>query len=245
MTPLTTVAAVINAERIKLTTVQSPLWSTAAVVVLSLGIAVLQAAAAYDPDRLSAPAAAMGVAVFGVPVLMVVAAMTVTGEYRTGMVRTTFLASPGRTLVLVAKAVVAAVFSGSVGAVMVLGSILVAGVDLDAAAWRTTAAVGVYAASAAVLGVGVAVLLRHTAGAVTVLLLWPLLVEPLLGNLPGRGPQIGPYLPFANVFEFLDVQWLFPSYAMHWGPAASLGYFLTVVAAVFVTAVVAVNRRDA
>ena len=99
MTPLTTVAAVINAERIKLTTVQSPLWSTAAVVVLSLGIAVLQAAAAYDPDRLSAPAAAMGVAVFGVPVLMVVAAMTVTGEYRTGMVRTTFLASPGRTLV--------------------------------------------------------------------------------------------------------------------------------------------------
>ena len=91
----------------------------------------------------------------------------------------------------------------------------------------------------------VAGLLRHTAGAVTVLLLWPLLVEPLLGNLPGRGPQIGPYLPFANVFEFLDVQWLFPSYAMHWGPAASLGYFLTVVAAVFVTAVVAVNRRDA
>ena len=214
-------------------------------MVLSLGIAALQAAAAYDPDRLTPPTAAMGVAVFGVPVLMVVAAMTVTGEYRTGMVRTTFLASPGRTLVLVAKAVVAAVFSGAVAAIMVLGSILVARVGLDAAAWRTTAAVALYAALAAVLGVGVAVLLRHTAGAVTVLLLWPLLVEPLLGNLPGRGPQIGPYLPFANVFEFLDVQWLFPSYAMHWGPVGSLGYFFVVVAAVFVAAVVAVNRRDA
>ncbi|CAA0108775.1 Uncharacterised protein [Mycolicibacterium vanbaalenii] len=245
MAQLTTMAAVINAERIKLTTVRSPLWSTAAVVVLSLGIAALQAAAAYDHERLTAPTAAMGVAVFGVPVLMVVAAMTVTGEYRTGMVRTTFLASPGRTLVLVAKAVVAAVFSGVVAALMVLGSVLVAGVDVDAAAWRTTVAVALYAALAAVLGVGVAALLRHTAGAVTVLLLWPLLVEPLLGNLPGRGPQIGPYLPFANVFEFLDVQWLFPSYAMHWGPGGSLGYFVVIVAAVFVAAVVAVNRRDA
>jgi hypothetical protein len=93
--------------------------------------------------------------------------------------------------------------------------------------------------------VGVAALLRHTAGAVTVLLLWPLLVEPLLGNLPGRGAQIGPFLPFANVFRFLDVQWLFPVYDMRWGALGSIGYFTGVVAVVFIVAVVTVNRRDA
>ncbi|MGZ8801157.1 MAG: ABC transporter permease [Mycobacterium sp.] len=243
--PLTTVAAVMNAERIKLTTVRSPLWSTAVAAALSFGIAALRAATAYDYEQLTPPAAALGVAVFGVPVLMVVAAMTVTGEYRTGMVRTTFMASPNRTLVLVAKAVVAAAFSGISAAIMVLGSILVARVDINAEAWRTTAAVGLYAALAAVLGVGVAALLRHTAGAVSVLLLWPLLVEPLLGNLPGRGSEIGPYLPFANVFRFLDVQWLFPTYATPWGVPGSLGYFAAVVGAVFVVAVVVVNRRDA
>jgi hypothetical protein len=145
---------------------------------------------------------------------------------------------------LAAKAVVAAVFSGVVAAIMVIGSVLVARAGLGDA-WRTTAAIALYATLAAVLGVGVAALLRHTAGAVAVLLLWPLLIEPLLSNLPGRGPQIGPYLPFANMFRFLDVQWLFPNYPPPWRPLGSLGYFTVIVLGVFVTAVVVVNRRDA
>jgi len=244
MTRLMTAAAVMNAERIKLTTIRSPLWATGAAAALSFGIAALQAATTYGNERLTVPAAALGVAVFGVPVLMVVAAMTVTGEYRTAMVRTTFMAMPDRTLVLVAKAVVAAVFSGVAAAIMVVGSVLVARVPL-ADVWRTAGAIALYSALAAVLGVGVAALLRHTAGAVAVLLLWPLLVEPLLGNLPGRGAQFGPYLPFANAFRFLEVEWLFPGYAWHWGVPGSVGYFTAVVAAVFVAAVVTVNRRDA
>ncbi len=140
MTRLTAVTAMINAERIKLTTVRSPLWSTVAAAALSFGIAALQAATAYDYEQLTAPTAALGVAVFGVPVLMIVAAMTVTGEYRTGMVRTTFMASPSRTLVLVTKAVVAAVFSGVAAVIMVIGSVLVARADMSAAVWRTTGA---------------------------------------------------------------------------------------------------------
>ena len=245
MTQLTQAGAVINAERIKLTTIRSPLWSTVAAAVLSLGIAALQAASASEYNPLTAPDAALGVAVFGVPVLMVVAAMTVTGEYRTAMIRTTFTASPDRTLVIGAKAVVAAVFSGAVAALMVVGSMLVGGVGFGPDGWRTTAAMAVYAALAAVLGVGVAALLRHTAGAVTVLLLWPLLVEPLLANLPGRGAQIGPYLPFANMFRFLEVEWLFPGFAPPWGVLGSLGYFAAIVLAVFVISLAVVNRRDA
>ena len=95
------------------------------------------------------------------------------------------------------------------------------------------------------LGVGVAALLRHSAGAVAVLLLWPLLVEPMLGNLPSIGSEVGPYLPFANVFRFIDVQWLYPAYAMPWGEVGSLLYFMAVVAVVYVAAIVVVNRRDA
>ncbi len=116
---------------------------------------------------------------------------------------------------------------------------------VDPDVWRTTFGVALYAALAAVLGVGVAALVRHTAGAVTVLLLWPLVVEPLLGNLPGRGAQIGPYLPFANVFRFLDVQWLFPTYAVRWSELVSLGYFAGVVFAALIVGVLVVNRRDA
>jgi ABC-2 type transport system permease protein len=111
--------------------------------------------------------------------------------------------------------------------------------------WRLVGAIAVYAAFTAVLGVGVAALLRHSAGAVAVLLLWPLLVEPVLGNLPSIGSEIGPYLPFANVFRFIDVQWLYPAYAMPWDEVGSLLYFMLVVAGVYAAAIVVVNRRDA
>jgi ABC-2 type transport system permease protein len=235
--------AVLNAERIKLSTTRSPLWSAVAVAVLSLGLAAVQASTAYGPGPLDAEKAAMGVAVFGVPVLMILAALTVTNEYRSGLIRTTFMAVPNRTLVLAAKAVVAALFSGVYAAVMVMASIVVA--HSDPRNWRLVGAIAVYAALAAVLGVGVGTLLRASAGAVTVLLLWPLVAEPLLGNMPNIGSEVGPYLPFANAFRFIDVQWLYPDYAMPWGPRGSIVYFAGVAAAVFVAAVVVVNRRDA
>src|SRR5690606_40130679 len=52
-----------------------------------------------------------------------------------------------------------------------------------AAGWRVIAGVTAFAMLAAVLGVAVGVLLRNTAGAVAVLLLWPLVAEPILANM--------------------------------------------------------------
>jgi hypothetical protein len=248
--------AVLDAERIKLTTTRSVVWTAAAVALLSIGLAALQASTAYGAAPLTPEKAATGVAVFGVPVLMVLAAMTVIGEYRSGMIRTTFMATPTRTLVFVAKAIIASAFSAVYAAVMTIAAVMVArlmapplvGPNLsfvDPDTWRLAGAITLYASLTAVLGVGVAALLRHSAGAVAVLLLWPLLVEPVLGNLPSIGSEAGPYLPFANVFRFIDVQWLYPVYAMPWGVLGSLLYFMAVVAVVYAAAVVVVNRRDA
>jgi ABC-2 type transport system permease protein len=248
--------AVLDAERIKLATTRSVVWTAAAVAVLSIGLAALQGSTAYGAAALPPERAATGVAVFGVPVLMVLAAMTVTGEYRTGMIRTTFMATPNRTLVLVAKAVVALVFSGVYAAVMTILALVVAHLMapplvgshlsfVDQGTWRLIGAITLYAALTAVLGVAIAALLRHSAGAVAVLLLWPLVVEPILGNLPNIGAEVGPYLPFANVFQFIEVQWLYPVYAMPWGELGSLVYFTVVVAVVYAVAIAVVNRRDA
>ena len=246
----------IRAERIKLSTTRSVLWTAAAVAVLSIGLAALQGSTAYGAAPLPPEKAATGVAVFGVPVLMVLAALTVTGEYRSGMIRTTFMATPNRTLVLVAKAIVAALFFAVYAAVMTIAAVVVGRLMapplvvsqlsfVDPDTWRLIGAITLYAALTAVLGVGVAALLRHSAGAVAVLLLWPLLVEPVLGNLPSVGSEVGPYLPFANVFRFIDVQWLYPAYPMPWGEIGSLLYFMTVVAVVYAAAIVVLNRRDA
>jgi hypothetical protein len=237
------VVAVLNAECIKLSTLRSPLWSAIAVAVLSLGLAAMQASTVYGPGPLEPEKAAMGVAVFGVPVLMILSSLTVTNEYRSGLIRTTFMAVPNRTLVLVAKAVVAAVFSGAYAAVMVAASIAVA--RSDPHEWGLVGAIALYAMIASVLGDGVGALMRASAGAVALLLLWPLVVEPILANLPNVGTQVGPYLPFANAFIFIRVQWLYPVYAMPWGPGASIVYFAGVTAVVFAAALVVINRRDA
>ena len=234
--------AVLNAERIKLTTTRSPLWSAVAVAVLSLGLAAIQASTVYGPGPLEPEKAAMGVAVFGVPVLMILSALTVTNEYRSGLIRTTFMAVPNRTLVLAAKAIVAAAFSSFYAAAMVVASIVVARSDFD---WRLVGGIALYAALAAVLGVAVGALLRASAGAVALLLLWPLVAEPVLGNMPNISTQVGPYLPFGNAFRSIGVQWLYPYYAMPWGELGSIIYFAGVVAVVFVAALVTINRRDA
>jgi hypothetical protein len=111
--------------------------------------------------------------------------------------------------------------------------------------WRTVGAVALYGVLTAVLGVGVGALLRHSAGVVAVLLMWPLVVEPIVGNLPNIASEVGPYLPFGNAFLFTRVQWLYPVYDMPWGELGSLLYFAALVAAVFAAAIVVVNRRDA
>jgi hypothetical protein len=111
--------------------------------------------------------------------------------------------------------------------------------------WRAVGAIALYGVLTAVLGVGVGALLRHSAGAVAVLLLWPMVAEPILGNLPNIASEVGPYLPFGNAFLFTRLQWMYPVYDMPWGEVGSLVYFAAIVAVVFVAAIVVVNRRDA
>lgn len=248
--------AVLEAERIKLGTTRSTLWIVVVVAALSLALSALQGALSHASAPLDPQRAVLGVAVFGVPVLMVLASMTVTSEYRSGMVRTTFIAVPNRTLVIGAKVLVVAVFSAIFAAALTVTAIALGGVLATAAGadgmsaaspevWRLAAVIALYAALAAALGVGVGALVRAGPGAVAVLLLWPLVVEPMLGNLPDVGPQVGPYLPFANLFVFIDVPWLYPVYAMPWGPVGSLVYFVASVVVVLGAAIVVVNVRDA
>jgi ABC-2 type transport system permease protein len=246
---------ILAAERIKLSTTRSPLWTAVVVAALSLGFAALQAAAVTPGSSLHPERAAVGVAAFGVPVLMILAAMTVTSEYRTGTIRTTFLATPNRTVVLCAKAAVTAALAGIFAAIMVIASILVAKLLVapelgerltvsHAATWRPVGAIGLYAALGAVLAVGLGALLRHAAVVIAILVLLPFVVEPLLGAMPRVGERVGPLLPFANAFTFTEIPW-FQGFSMWWGPLGALAYFTAVVVVVFAAAVIVINHRDA
>lgn len=249
------VFSALAAERIKLLSTRAPGVAIAAAGAVSLAIAALQGWGA-GMGAMAPQDAALGVALIAVPVLMVLASMTITAEFRSQMIRTTFLAVPNRMLVLAAKAVVSAALAAVVTAVLVLAAVLVAGVlatppATDALSlaglqpWSTAGAFAIYAAVAAVLGVGVGALIRAAPGTVAVLLLWPLIIETVLGLLPATGSRVGPYLPFQNAYTFIGVQWLYPGYDMAWGPLGGLAYFSVVTAVVFASALVVVHRRDA
>jgi len=143
---------------------------------------------------------------FASAVILVLGALAVTSEYRFGTIRTTLQAQPGRTRVLWTKTGVIAGVAFVIGEVAAFatfgaarlfddGGVLV----LDSATdWRLVAGYGLVYALLAVIAVAVGSLVRQPAGAVTLLLVWSLALEALVGLIPGVGDDIYRLLPFVN-----------------------------------------------
>ncbi len=184
----TLISRTLKAEWTKLRTLPST-WRTAA-LTLAMGVGFSVAVAfsevsqwhtmtpqqreVFDPTS-----ASMSGVMIAAVVLGALAVRTVTAEYSTGMIRSTFSAMPARRLVLAAKAATAAAFAFPV---TLLGN--VAGFELGQrifAAQHAAVALGhpgvlramffgaVAVSLVAVIGVGIGGLIRHTAGAATVL----------------------------------------------------------------------------
>ena len=104
-------------------------------------------------------------------------------------------------------------------------------------------------ALSAVLAVAVAILVRSTAGSLSLLLGWVLVVEPVVASLPQIGDDIGRWLPFANADHFLYADLPEPGSifdaGMPFGPWGALAYVAGIAAALLVAALRVANRRDA
>lgn len=235
-------------ERIKLFSTRSPWWCAVVALGLTVGFAALLAGYARGPVPLSLT---QGGYQLGLMVVMVLAALSVTTEYRFGTIRATFLAVPGRISALMAKTAVVGALALVIGLLAAFGSWAVAGLLAPeselaltgAEEWRQVAGVGLVYVLGAVLAIGVGVLLRQSAGAVTLLMLWPLLVESLVTLIPRIGGDLNQWMPF----QMLDVFLGSPAAAADapLGPWASLAYFGAVAVGVLVLALAVVRRRDA
>ncbi|MGX1808648.1 ABC transporter permease [Nocardia sp. NPDC055321] len=245
---------VLAAERIKLTSTRSPWWCAAIIVALGLGFAALLAA--VDKEGITLSGAVGGTSGFGVLVLMIMATLAVTSEYRFGTIRSTFLATPARDKVLLTKAGLLGVFGAVViGVVSLLGYALAKAIGGDAAQGlvlnadtaRGLYGVPIYAFLAVVFAIGVGVLVRQSAAAISIVLLLPTVIELLLGAFGSFGRNVGAFLPFQNAGRFYTVGTADELQVInwHWGPWGSLVYFAAFVAIVFGAALVVVNKRDA
>lgn len=250
-------------ERIKLFSTRSPWWCMALVVVFGFGFGAL-IATVPNGIPLTVATTQFGIS-FAQAVIMVLAVLTVTSEYRFGTIRATFAAVPNRTAVLLSKTVTVALVSAIVGVVSAFAAwgivylIGPGGADLridSEMEWRAVAGQGLVYALIAVLSVGVGVLVRQTAGAISLLLVWWLIIESTIVSLLDLflDLNLSRWMPFANASHFVTagdpgatgeslgapvVEYPFG------GPWGSLGYFAAVAVTVLVIGIIVANRRDA
>lgn len=156
------------------------------------------------PDDDMVGLALVGV-IAGLMALIAVGVLYATSEYRRGMIRTTFAATPHRGRVLAAKTVVLGGAAFLVAAAGVLGSFLLAVPVLrrqgftppsfpepslgDGPVVRALVLSAAFMAGVAVVGLAIGMLVRHSAAAITitvVLVLLPLIVGMIL---PGTAPR--------------------------------------------------------
>lgn len=185
-------------------------------------------------------------------VVGVLAALFVTGEYATGMIRSTFAAVPRRPWVIAAKTVVAsgvvvtALTAASFGAFFAAQAFLAADGHAaslaDPGVLRAVAGTSVYLALIGVLGGALGWILRSTAGAISALVAMVLVLPALVELLPsGIGDAVAKFLPSEAGGAFLSA--LPADDAL--GPWTGLGVLVLWAAAALAFATYRVRGRDA
>jgi len=245
-TPRLTFGGVLRSEWIKLRSLRSTFWCYVILIVLTVGLSALVAVALptdgsigpgggdpnapVDPTAEPTPAGATWLTIstigvgFAQLVIMVLGALVITGEYGTGMIRSTFAAVPRRLPAIAAKALVFGAVTFVVSGVALVASTLLSlvilqgrDVDLDAGEpavwWGILGAIG-YLTLLGVLSLAIGTILRSSAAAIATSLglvlvvptifsilgavlqtTWPSNVTALLPS--GAGGQMYAYEPVA------------------------------------------------
>jgi ABC-2 type transport system permease protein len=195
-------AGLLRSEWIKLRTVRSTIWSYATVIVISIGLALLMSStltlqgvqvAESEQANWMIQVSTFGI-IFGQLVVAVLGVLSISGEYSTGMVRSSLTAVPRRLPVLAAKAVVLFVCTYIVGLVSVVGSYLVAapimadkGISASLAdpdLFLPLMSAALYLSLVAVFSLGLGTILRSSAGGIAAALGVILLLPTVLQLIP-------------------------------------------------------------
>ncbi|MFF9075731.1 ABC transporter permease [Streptomyces sp. NPDC014735] len=250
----------LASEWIKMLSLRSTPWTIALTVLFAIGSAAVATMA--DHAAGSVPADFLPFDAYpqaGSWTLMLVAgsagALTVVSEYSSGLIRTTIVAVPARSSVVVAKAAVVTALWTVVGATISTGSFLVSqailygrhvGVPIThPGVFRALVASALLAPVCALVGLGLGVLLRHAA-ATTVTSVFTLLMLPTMFSESDR---------WSADIKHAMVSAAWRRLVQNWGPQpGSLGYTATVSGSWIVyalwplitvaVAVLVVRRRD-
>jgi len=188
-------------EWTKLRTVRSSYWSALTAIVLGVGLGCLFSwgnASHYQQmsvsDRLTFDPTAISTAglFFAQLALGVMTILAMTSEYSTGTIRTTLSAVPQRGYSLAAKTILLGIICLVLGMGLAFGTFFIChaifahyhlAVPLsDPGVARAIVGAGLYIGVLALFAMGLATILRHTAGAITTLVAFVFII-PIVSNL--------------------------------------------------------------
>ena len=196
-------------------------------------------------------------ATVGVLAAAALGALFMTAEFRRGMIRTTFAASPGRGRVLAAKAIVLGGATFGAGLVASVVAFLVSQRSLrsiprtpglpelslaDPTVLRAVVGTAVLLALVAVLSLAVATIVRHTAVAIPLVIL-PLLVPSIVST--GLPLSVANWLTRLTPAAGFAVQQTIERYDTAIAPLVGLGVLAAYAAGALGVATVLLRRRDA
>jgi ABC-2 type transport system permease protein len=182
----------------------------------------------------------------------VLGVLAISSEHTTGLIRTTFAAVPQRRTVLAGKAAIIGAVTLAAGeliafATFFVGQWTLSGKNLDLTladpgVLRGVLAAGFYLTVMALVGLGLGSIIRHTAGAITVLFGLVFLVPTVIHALPATwDTRIGKYL-LDNAAQQMIAQHPHQGY---FSAGTSFLVCLAYAAAAIGTAAFLVTRRDA
>ena len=244
----------LRSEWEKLRSIRTTFWSLIITAVAMVGIGAIVAAVHTGTrsgrgfDALSGTFTGVLLAQLAIGVLGV---LTVTSEYSTGMIRSTFIAAPQRRAVIVAKAGVVGLVTFLVGTVASFASFFVStailsshGIHLSLGApgaLRSVIGAGLYLGILAVLAVGLGTLIRSSAGGIAalvgLLLVLPTLSQAIPTSIRGSVEKFLPANAGQAVFLHTDTGSL--------SPWIGLLVFAAYSAAALGIGLIMVGRRDA
>jgi ABC-2 type transport system permease protein len=254
----------LHAEWTKLRTTPGPGWLLAAAVAATIAVSALAAAATRCPAGIACPVDTTKLSLTGIDlgqaVVAILGVLVISGEYSTGMIRTTLTAMPRRPAVLAAKAAVLAGLVLAAGTLAVLGSLLAGRLLLpghgftaargfpplslaDGPVLRATAGSVLYLALIALLSLGIATAIRDSAAAIGTVLgllyLFPIIAQLVDPHWYRHLEQIGPMTAGLAIQATTGLQGLPIS------PWAGLGVLAAWAAAALLAGYLLLRLRDA
>lgn len=254
---------IVKSEWIKFRSLRSTVWALGITLVVMIGFALLMAWQAHNfvgtgPDQQPVDAPWQVPAftntfgyLFAQLVVAVLGVLVITGEYGTGMIRSTMTAVPKRIPALVAKYIVVGLTTFVVSVIALAASYFITNPilgmhDLDASLngslLRVLVGCALYLTAISLFGLGVGALMRHSAGAISTVLALLLLAPIILGSIPVKwANDIAKWLPSSVGERVISPDVPGPGQL---GPWQGFGMLVLYVAVIAVAAAVLLRRRD-